>query len=85
MRPSSVLTVSVAILALRAVCDDAAVWQRGETVVHQEVWNDRLWAARPLTVVEDTAKRTLLWIPHEQAPALRRPPQGTTHREPVYS
>jgi protein associated with RNAse G/E len=40
------------------------LWQRGETVVHQEVWNGRLWAARPLTVVEDTAERTLLWIPH---------------------
>lgn len=40
------------------------MWQQGETVVHQEVWNGRLWAARPLTVVEDTAERTLLWIPH---------------------
>jgi len=64
VRPSSARTVSVAILPLGAVCDDAAVWQRGETVVHQEVWNGRLWAARPLTVVEDTAERTLLWIPH---------------------
>ena len=46
------------------ICEDSTVWQRGETVVHQEVSDGRLWAARPLIVVEDTAQRTLLWIPH---------------------
>ena len=40
------------------------VWEPGQTVVHQEVWAGRLWAARPLTVVEDTPDRILLWIPH---------------------
>ena len=40
------------------------MWQQGETVVHQEVWNGRLWAAWPMTVIEDTSERTLLWIPH---------------------
>jgi len=39
------------------------MWQPGSTIVHQEVWQGRLWAARPLTVVEDTPERTLLWIP----------------------
>ena len=41
-----------------------SVWERGQTVVHQEVWAGRLWAARPLTVVEDTSERILLWIPY---------------------
>ncbi len=40
------------------------MWQPGQTVVHQEIWNNRIWAARPLTVVEDTDQRTLLWLPH---------------------
>ncbi len=48
------------------------MWQPGQTVVHQEYWNDRMWAARPLTVVEDTRRRTLLWIP-----------QGTIRKVPI--
>lgn len=40
------------------------MWQPGQTVVHQEVWAGRLWAARPLIVVEDTPDQSLLWIPH---------------------
>jgi hypothetical protein len=59
------------------VCDASAVWQRGETVVHQEVWDGRLWAARPLTVVEDTTERTLLWIPHG---TVRKVPVTPPHR-----
>lgn len=39
------------------------MWKAGQTVVHQEVWRGRVWAARPLTVVEDTDDRMLLWIP----------------------
>lgn len=48
------------------------MWEPGQTVVHQEVWKDRLWAARPLTVVADTPERTLLWIP-----------QGTIRKIPI--
>lgn len=40
------------------------MWRAGETVVHQEVWRGRLWAARPLRVVDDSDERTLLWMPH---------------------
>lgn len=40
-----------------------AVWDPGSTIVHQEVWQGRVWAARPLTVIEDIADRMLLWIP----------------------
>jgi protein associated with RNAse G/E len=48
------------------------MWERGRTIVHQEVWDGRLWAARPLTVVDDTPERSLLWIPY-----------GTRRRVPV--
>lgn len=41
-------------------------------MVHRESWKGRLWAARPLTVVEDTQQRSLLWIP-----------QGTRRKVPV--
>jgi hypothetical protein len=48
------------------------VWNAGETIVHQEVWRGRVWAARPLTVVRDEGDRLLLWIP-----------QGTVRKVPV--
>jgi protein associated with RNAse G/E len=48
------------------------VWTRGETIVHREFWQGRLWAARPLTVVEDAGDRLLLWIP-----------RGTVRKVPV--
>jgi hypothetical protein len=38
-------------------------WTAGDVVVHQEVWRDRVWAARPLVVVEDTPDRMLFWLP----------------------
>lgn len=39
------------------------MWSAGQTIVHQEVWQGRVWAARPLVVVEDAEDRLLLWIP----------------------
>jgi protein associated with RNAse G/E len=48
------------------------MWKPGSTIVHQEVWQGRLWAARPLIVVEDTPERLLLWIP-----------KGTVRKVPV--
>ncbi len=48
------------------------MWSPGQTVVHQETWQGRLWAARPLTVVEDTDEHLLLWIP-----------QGTVRKIPL--
>lgn len=38
-------------------------WKPGETIVHHEVWKGRLWGARPLTVVEDSPNRLVLWCP----------------------
>jgi protein associated with RNAse G/E len=48
------------------------VWSPGQTIVHQEVWRGRVWAARPLTVVRDDGDRLLLWIP-----------EGTVRKVPV--
>ena len=53
------------------------VWRPGETVVHQEVWAGRLWAARPLRVLDDSRERTLLWIPHGTR---RKVPKTSPHR-----
>jgi hypothetical protein len=36
---------------------------RGEIIVLQEVWNGRVWAARPMTVVEDAGATVALWFP----------------------
>ncbi len=35
----------------------------GEQVVVQEVWRDRVWAARPMTVVRDDDELVSLWFP----------------------
>jgi hypothetical protein len=38
-------------------------WSRGDTIVVQEVWRDRVWAARPMTVVQDDRDFLQLWFP----------------------
>lgn len=48
----------------------------GQTIVHQEFWRGRLWAARPLTVVEDTGDRLLLWIPQGTVRKVPHTPPG---------
>ena len=53
------------------------MWSPGQVVAHQEVWKGRLWAARPLLVVDDTEEQTLLWIPHGTR---RRVPKTPPHR-----
>jgi hypothetical protein len=35
----------------------------GETVVVQEIWKDAVWAARPMTVVQDEEDLVALWFP----------------------
>lgn len=37
--------------------------EAGKTVVLQEVWDGRVWAARPMRVVEDEGERVALWFP----------------------
>lgn len=39
-------------------------WPPGHVVVHQEVWADRVWAARPTIVAADEPTRLVLWLPH---------------------
>lgn len=50
----------------------------GETVLLQEVWNDRVWAARPMRVVQDQDDLVALWFP--KGTVWKRPitPPGTT-------
>ena len=38
-------------------------WPAGTTVVVQEVWNGRVWAARPMRVVRDEGDFVALWFP----------------------
>jgi Protein of unknown function (DUF402) len=35
----------------------------GDTIVLQEIWRDRVWAARPMTVVRDDGDLVMLWFP----------------------
>jgi hypothetical protein len=35
----------------------------GERVVVQEIWDDRVWAARPMVVARDADELTALWFP----------------------
>ena len=44
----------------------------GETVVVQEVWGDRVWAARPQIVVQEDDERAILWFP-----------RGTSWKRPI--
>jgi hypothetical protein len=38
-------------------------WERGTTILLQEVWQGQLWSARPVRVVEDRADLIALWCP----------------------
>lgn len=38
-------------------------WAPGDVVALQEVWQGRVWAARPLVVADDAPDRVLLWMP----------------------
>lgn len=46
-------------------------------MVLQEVWRDRIWAARPLTVVDDSDDLLVLWCP---LGTLRKIPAPPPHR-----
>ncbi len=38
-------------------------WSAGDAVVVQEVWRDRVWAAKPMRVVRDDGDCVALWFP----------------------
>jgi protein associated with RNAse G/E len=50
------------------------MWAAGTTIVHQELWRDRVWAARPLVVIEDADDRLLLWLPKGTVRKVVTPP-----------
>lgn len=61
-------------------------WRADETVVLQEVWRGKLWAARPLIVVDDSDDRMALWCPlgtvrkvPAPPPSRQRPATRTEH------
>jgi len=51
-------------------------WISGETIVLQEIWRGRLWAARPLIVVDDSNDRLVLWCPHGTKRKIPATPPG---------
>ena len=44
----------------------------GDTVLVQEIWKDAVWAARPMTLVQDEGGLVALWFP-----------KGTTWKRPI--
>jgi protein associated with RNAse G/E len=56
-------------------------WRRGDTIVHHEVWADRVWAARPLIVVDDTEQGLALWLPAGTRRKVPAPPVDATGPE----
>ena len=55
-------------------------WQRGEIVVHREIWRDRPWIASPVVVVEDSPELLVTYLP-EEAPFVF-PPSADGRRHP---
>ncbi len=39
------------------------MWQPGEQIVIDEIWNGKLWSRRPVVVVEDRPSRLVIWCP----------------------
>jgi hypothetical protein len=54
----------------------------GDTAVVQEIWNGRVWAARPMRVVTDNSDLVVLWFPRETR---WRAPTTPPHRANVGS
>lgn len=56
-------------------------WSPGETVLVQEVWQGRVWAARPLTVVHDGLETLALWLPRGTRWKLPEPAPGSPQEQ----
>lgn len=61
---------------IRAAAEDRMRWSLGDRLILQEVWEDRLWSARPMIVVEDSPHRLTLWKPAGTTFQLPWPPPG---------
>jgi hypothetical protein len=55
------------------------VWSPGDVIVVEEVWRGRLWAVRPVIVVDDASERVVLWSPE----GTRRTVPATPSTRPV--
>ena len=53
-------------------------WLPGEVVVVQELWRSRLWAARPVVVVQDEGDTLALWCPRG---TVRKVPTTPSNRD----
>jgi hypothetical protein len=68
-------------------------WQPGTVIVVQEVWKGRLWAARPVVVVDDSHDQLVLWsprgtrrkVPVTPATRLEAPTRGEQHADSLAS
>jgi len=50
------------------------MWSKGDIVALREIWNGRVWKARPWIVVEDRPELLLLWIQRGAQTALPKSP-----------
>jgi Protein of unknown function (DUF402) len=55
--------------------------ETGATVVVQEIWKDAVWAARPMTVVQDEDDLVALWFPKGTRWKAPIPPPGWLREE----
>ncbi len=51
-------------------------WATGSTIVVDEVWNGKLWATRPVRVVEDRPDLLVVWCPQGTVRKVPTPPPG---------
>jgi len=54
-------------------------WQRGDVIVHREIWRGRPWCAIPIVVVEDTPELLVTYLPEEAPFAFPPSADGRPH------
>lgn len=54
-------------------------WERGDVIVHRELWRGRPWCAIPVVVVEDTADVLVTYLPEEAPLAFPPSADGRPH------
>jgi hypothetical protein len=57
----------------------AVGWQRGETIVHREVWRGQPWCASPVVVVDDSPELFVTYLPEESPFAFPPSADGRPH------
>jgi len=54
-------------------------WQRGDVIVHREIWRDAPWLASPVIVLDDTPDLFVTYIPEEMPLAFLPTADGRPH------